>query len=258
CGLGHASGFPDGPPENVGMAHGDPVAAYHAAFAALVALRAAERDGCGQYIDMSQWETMLATAPEGVLALSQTGREPPRQGNRDPFAAPHGYFRCRDHTTASDDRYIAIAVETDTQWQALRAVMGGPAWSAAPELQQAEGRLTQVEELERRIEAWTQTQDAEALEARLCAAGVPAALVATVADLATDEHLAARGFFERIVHPQAGDRRYVGVPFKLMETPARLYRPAPLFGGDSAYVLAELLGLSKDELRRLEAAGALH
>src|SRR5581483_3035214 len=98
CGLGHASGFPGGPPENIGMAHGDPVAAYHAAFAALVALEAARQDGLGQQIDMSQWEAMLATAPEGVLALGRGEGEPPRSGNRDPFAAPHGYFRCRTET----------------------------------------------------------------------------------------------------------------------------------------------------------------
>src|SRR5581483_1277466 len=227
CGLGHASGFPGGPPENIGMAHGDPVAAYHAAFAALVALEAARRDGAGQQIDMSQWETMLATAPEGALALGLGEGEPPRSGNRDPFAAPHGYFRCRD--AAPDGRYLAIAVDSDAQWRALVELMGRPEWAVAPDLDSAAGRLARVEELERRVEAWTATQDAASLLGRLHAAGVPAAPVTTIADLADDEHLAARAFFETIAHPQAGEHRYVGVPFRLSETPPRLYRPAPLF-----------------------------
>ncbi|HLZ71978.1 MAG TPA: CoA transferase, partial [Dehalococcoidia bacterium] len=253
CGLGHASGFPGGPPENIGMAHGDPVAAYHAAFAALVALAAAQHDGLGQQIDMSQWETMLATSPEGVLALGHGGEEPPRQGNRDRFAAPHGYFHCR-----GDDRYLAVAIETEAQWRSLCAVMGEPAWSAAPTFATAAGRLAHVAELERRLGAWTEMEDAEDLLTRLRAAGVPAALVATIADLEGDEHLAARRFFETIAHPEAGLRRHVGVPFKLSQTPPRLYRAAPLFGGDSSYVLQSLLGLSAAEVRRLESAGALH
>src|SRR5262249_55547448 len=149
CGLGYASGFPGGPPENVGMAYGDPVAAYHAAFAALVAVLAARRDGLGQRIDMSQWEAMLATAPEGLLELGLHGRELPRQGNRDRFAAPHGYFRTAGGSAISpdsDDRWIALAVETDAQWESLREVMGQPAWSARPELAGADGRLACLEE----------------------------------------------------------------------------------------------------------------
>jgi benzylsuccinate CoA-transferase BbsF subunit len=272
AGIGAATGFRGGPPENVGLAHGDPIAAFHGAFAAVAAVYHARRTGEGQHIDMSQWEAVAATYPEGLIELGLNGVEPERRGNADEWLAPHGYYRCADRADEgapaageSDtrpvtltDAWIAIAVESDAQWRALCAVLDRPAWRDDPRFATAEGRRAHAAELDGLIEQATMGRDAAALARDLQAAGVAAAKVTTIADVVRDEQLLARGFFQYIDHPEAGRGRYFGTPWKLSASPARLYRHAPLFGGDTAHVITDLLGLPADEVARLDAAGVFY
>ena len=77
---------------HVGISYGDPNAGLHGAFAVLCALMYRARTGKGQYIDLSQWETSTAMVAEGLLDYSMNGSQPERDGNRDPYMAPHGVF----------------------------------------------------------------------------------------------------------------------------------------------------------------------
>src|SRR4029079_4855935 len=95
------------PQMHVGIADGDPNGGMHGAFAVLAALWHRERTGTGQYIDLSQWETSMAVLPEGLMGEPMTGTPPARDGNRDPWMAPHGIFRAR-----GEDRWIALAVRS--------------------------------------------------------------------------------------------------------------------------------------------------
>src|SRR3982751_5971369 len=82
----------------------------------LAALEWRRRTGEGQFIDFSQMEACLHLPGPAV-----NGRVAGRHGNRDRSRAPHGAY-----PTAGDDRWIAIAVETDQQWRALCAVASLP------------------------------------------------------------------------------------------------------------------------------------
>jgi crotonobetainyl-CoA:carnitine CoA-transferase CaiB-like acyl-CoA transferase len=94
------------------------------------------------------------------------------------------------------------------------------------------------------------------LAARLQAAGVAAAVVATGRDLVdADEQLAARHFYPELRHPVAGRVRHEGIVARLSATPGSLTSPAPLLGQHTAEVLGELLGLDAEQLAALHAAG---
>jgi formyl-CoA transferase len=71
-------------------------------------------------------------------------------------------------------------------------------------------------------------------------------------EVLNDPHLKERNFFFEMPHPDAGTRRYAGVPMKLSRTPATFRLPAPCLGEHNDYILGQLLGLSKEEIAQLE------
>ena len=81
---------------HAGFSYADPNGGVHGAFAIISALFHRAKTGEGQYIDMSQWECAMELLAEGILEYTMNGREPERVGNRDPFMAPHGIFKCLD------------------------------------------------------------------------------------------------------------------------------------------------------------------
>jgi benzylsuccinate CoA-transferase BbsF subunit len=105
-GMSSVTGYRGHPPMHVGVSYGDPTGGLHGAFAVLAALLHRARTGEGQYVDLSQWETSMAVLPEALLDWTMNGRQPPRDGNRDPHMAPHGVF-----PAAGVDRWLALAVE---------------------------------------------------------------------------------------------------------------------------------------------------
>jgi formyl-CoA transferase len=86
-------------------------------------------------------------------------------------------------------------------------------------------------------------------------AGVPAMPVHTGTTLAADPHVRERGVLETVDHPKLGERLVVGPPWKIEGASVR--GPSPLIGEHNQYVLGEILGLSQEEIERLEKAGAL-
>lgn len=87
--------------------------------------------------------------------------------------------------------------------------------------------------------------------------GVPAHKVASSADLVGDPQLAARGHFVRLPHELGGESVFDASRFQLSETPARYERPAPHFGRDNEFVLADILGYGSEHIARLQEGGVL-
>jgi crotonobetainyl-CoA:carnitine CoA-transferase CaiB-like acyl-CoA transferase len=220
-----------------------------AAFAVLAALHHRQRTGEGQYIDLSSTEVMSAMMGEAFLEYSMTGRVPERTGNRDSAMAPHGCYRCR-----GEPRWITIAVGDDSEWAALRSVLGDPeledgAFAGPLERWRNQDRLDEI------IERWTRERGADEAATRLQRAGVPSMPVHNGATLAGDPHIRARGILETADHPKLGERIVVGPPWKLEGAGVR--GASPLIGEHTQYVLREVLGLSQEEIERLEKADAL-
>ncbi|MGK2966895.1 MAG: CaiB/BaiF CoA transferase family protein, partial [Tepidiformaceae bacterium] len=95
-GLNHLTGWPDGAPLGTGVAYTDFVVPHLGALALVAALDHRRRTGVGQYIDFSQYEATVHVLGTAVLDWTANGHEQTRMGNRDPEAAPHGCYRCKD------------------------------------------------------------------------------------------------------------------------------------------------------------------
>lgn len=251
-GMSSLTGYAGWPPMHVGISYGDPNGGLHGAFAVLAALLHRARTGEGQYIDLSQQETTIAVLAEGVLEQSISGRQPERDGNRDPWMAPHGAFRC-----AGEDRWVSLAVRSDEEWRRLADILGRPELGADPRYATLEGRKANEDDVEAAVSAWTSTRAPEDVTRVLQAAGIPAFPSMTNRDLATDPHLLGRDLFVNLEHPEVGVRQHIGIPWKLHGSPVQVRRPAPCLGEHTDYVLRQILGRSQQETDQLRAAGIL-
>lgn len=249
-GMSALLGYPDGPPMNSGQMYPDAVAGLHALSAILTALHHGNRTGRGQYIDLSMQEANLVQIGDAALEYRLTGAIRARMGNRHATFAPHGIFRC-----AGEDQWVAIACESDVQWEALCTAAGREDWRSDPRYATNAARKASEDPLEAAISGWTRTLDRDALVARLRTAGVIAAPVLTAQEVAADARLRERGVVVGVEHEEAGRWPQVANPLHFSRTPATEVRPAPLLGQHTAEVLSELLGMGHEEYERLVAAG---
>ncbi len=246
AGMSSLTGYIGRQPMHVGMSYGDPNAGRHAAFAVLAALLYRERTGKGQYIDMSQWESTMAVLGEGIMDYTMNGTQPPRSGNRDPWMAPHGVFRC-----AGEDQWVSIACGSDDEWRALCGAMGKPELADDARFRTLAGRKADEDALEAIVQEWTSTLEPSDVTEKLQGAGVAAFPPMANYMLDGDPHLAARDFWVEKEHPEVGVRRHAGIPWRMSETPCEVWRAAPKLGQDNEYVFGELLGMSGQQIADL-------
>lgn len=254
-GVTSLTGYPGSPPTGVTFGYGDYVGGFNGVLAILAAIHYRDRTGRGQRIEVAQYEAGVSFLGPAIVELAATGREPARQGNRHPDAAPHGVYPC-----AGEDRWCAIAALDDDQWQRLTKVLGEADLGDDPRFATLAGRRAHEDELDARIAGWTRHRPAEEVMAACQAGGVPAAVAVTVADLLEwDPHLAARGYYEVIGHPYLPGLRIDGATFKLSDTPGG-YRGqgGPLIGEGNDSVFREILGLSANEMDRLTERGVIN
>jgi crotonobetainyl-CoA:carnitine CoA-transferase CaiB-like acyl-CoA transferase len=153
-GLCKLTAYPDGPPLKPGVAYADAVSGLHAAFAILAALRHRRRTGKGQHIDLAMREAVTPLLGEAIMDYNMNRRAAEPMGNRHPKMAPHGCYR-----TKGENKWIAIAVSCDEEWETLCRVMGDPPWSKDDRYTTLKGRLANREEVDRHIEEWTTEYD---------------------------------------------------------------------------------------------------
>jgi len=239
-GLTHLTGFPGGPPLGPGFSFADHISGLYASLAVLGALEERRKTGRGQFIDISEVAAVKNLLGEGTL-------EP--AGNRSAEAAPHGVYPCR-----GKDRWCAIAVSTEKEWQGFKKALGNPLWAEDKEFDDLAGRLRNAAALDALISQWTRRHTAAGVMDRLQAHGVAAGMVQDAAGLAADPQLKSRGFF--VDKPDIG-KLVDATPIRLSASPADYHRPAPSPGRDNAYVYGELLGLRKKEMAALKKEGVI-
>ncbi len=234
----------------------DAVAGLHAAMAAAAALRHRTRTGRGQYIEAAQLEGTVSWLGEAVMDVTMNGREPAPIGNTGVGLAPHGVYPC-----AGGDRWISIAVGSEEEWGGLCATarrLGSASWTRDRRFADSYRRLRNREALDKALRGWTVGFDAGELTAALQAEGVAAFPVMNIEDQFLDPHFRERGAWVEMEHPMAGAEWLYGVAWRLSRTPGRIASPAPMLGQHNDRVLGGLLGTPAEELRRLEASGAVY
>ena len=224
-GLSALTGYKGWPPMHAGFSYADPNAGVHGAFAIMTALFHRAKTGEGQYIDMSQWECAMDLLAEGIIEYTMNGREPERDGNRDPLMAPHGVFtsigprKSWRHDRSSGWR---SSCADDAELARLASAIGKPETGARSALRDARGAQRErrrARSNDRRVDL--ATRSAAEAEQILQAAGVAAAVCAPNKYVSEDPHLKERDYLVYLDHPEVGEQQHCGIPWRMSRTTAK-------------------------------------
>ncbi len=249
-GMSSLLGYRDSQPFNSGQMFPDPVGGLHGFAALMTALYHRERTGQGQYIDLSMQESCATVIGDALLDYLWTHHIRPRLGNRHATFAPAGIF-----AATGDQRWVALAAESDEQWRALANVAGHPEWLQDQRFASNEVRKLHEDELDAVIAAWVGTEDRDDVVGRLLSSRVPAAPVLDGLEVGSDLGYRERGVVVDLDHMEAGRWAQVGVPYHFSRTTAKVTRASPVLGEHSREVLCEELGLSPAAYAGLEERG---
>lgn len=247
-GIMDVTGAADGPPTKTGVAIADIMCGMYAATAVLAALRRRDREGVGQYIDLSLLDTQVSwLANVGVNYLT-SGEPPHRLGNAHPNIVPYQLFE------AADGPFI-LAVGNDAQFRTFCEFAGAPELADDGRFAANAGRVRRRRELITIIEDIIRNRPRRHWLDGLTRLNVPCGPVNTVREVFNDPQVIHREMKITMPHPLAGDGAVslIGNPIKLPESPTDYRRPPPTLGEHTDEVLAELLGMNEDELAELRA-----
>jgi benzylsuccinate CoA-transferase BbsF subunit len=260
AGYYHVTGWPDREPAAPYGAYSDFINPPNAFAAIVAALEYRRRTGKGQRLDLAQFECAAQYLAPAVMDYMVNGRVIGRRGNADDRFAPHGVYPCANAErkyTGDGPSWLSIAVENQEQWAAFCGVMGDSKLITDVSFSSMELRQENAAELDEKISAWTANRNARETMEKLQAAGVPAGVVQSQADLWEDPQLEHRKFFTWLDHAECGPMPYDGLQFLLSKTPGSLRMPQALIGQHNNVILREKLGMSDDEIGNLVAEGVL-
>ena len=252
-GSGHMyHGDPDREPLLAQPHHASYWGGVAAACATLIALRARELTGRGQFVDVSEAEALatLYLAVE-VSDFRQNGAVRVRASSTNENQAPASMRR-------SKDGWIYLMALAPHQWEGLVRAMGDPAWAQTPLFKgTSRQRAPYGEEIYNLMTDWVEGHDTQELFELCQSNGVPASPVNTVRDLLESEHLRVRGYWIELRHAVAGRLRLPGQPFRISGDPWGVDRPAPRLGEHNERYYSGLLGLPASRLAALRRAGVI-
>jgi crotonobetainyl-CoA:carnitine CoA-transferase CaiB-like acyl-CoA transferase len=251
AGFVHISGWPDRGPAPPFGAYGDWVNIPMAASLIIAAMEYRRRTGKGQFIDLSQVEGALQFMAPPIMDYLVNERVMGRTANRHPYAVPHGVYPCK-----GEDRWVAVTVFKDMEWDSFCGVMGNPEWTRSEKFSCFNKRKNNEDDLDRMIAEWTKSHSAEEVESMLQEAGIAAGVVESTKDLFEDEQLQHRQHFRLLNHPTMGPTHFDSHPFKFSKSMDQM-KPAPLYGQDNASILKEILNMTDDDISDLMAEGVL-
>ena len=256
-GLRHLTGEPGRAPVRVGVSMGDTLASLHGVIGILMALHHRHMsvslqapEGHGQVIDVALYEAVFNCMESLLPEYSVFGAVRQPSGSALPGIAPTNAYLC------ADGGYAIIAGNGDSIFKRLFAFIGRVDLAQDPALGDNAGRVKRVDEIDAAIGHWAHTLTVDQVLQQLAKAAVPAGKIYTIADIAADEHYAARAMLEQVVLDDGSAVSVPGFVPKLSLTPGGHRRNAPTLGQDTDAVLREV-GLSESQIQALRQRGVV-
>jgi formyl-CoA transferase len=249
-GLMELTGEPDGDPQVLGIPLPDMGASEHGYGLIMKALFVRQATGKGCRIDLSMFQstTSWLTVP---ITLSQSfGRKVTRRGNTHEFFAPASVYQ-------TADGFVYIAVGNDRQWASITELE--PFRSLKdPKYERNEGRIKDVQNLNRRINEITRTLPTARLVEMFREITVPISKINSIEEVAQDplvrEKLLRsrdeRSGVEITLAPPPYDTDFVTSRNRQLQFP-------PRFGEHNELIYGQWLGYSGEQLEDLRSRGVI-
>jgi len=234
--------------------HPDFMGGVTGAFGVVLALMERKKSGRGQWIDSAQQEIGASILGPKYLEYNVNKREPQPEGNRSLIAAPYGPYQCK-----GKDRWCVIAVYNEAEWERFAQLLEKSGLKSDPKFATHLQRVRHKDELDKWVTSWTLQHDPYEVMEMVQSIDVCAAVVQDVEDqFKNDKQYAATGFLVHMTEPEAGDMVTENVPVRLSETPGKVRGLAPLMGEHTHEIAKNLLGLSDEEIKKLDEEKVLY
>ena len=235
-GMMSITGEPGGKRVRCGASVSDVMAAQNTALAIMAALWHRQKTGKGQAIDVALTDVCTV----GLSSVNQVyltdGTVPAPLGNGYAASAPGDSYPTKD----GEDKVILLT-GSPAHWVTLCDVLGHPEWKEVPEFIDNETRVKNKPKLNATISAVTREMDTNELINKILAAGLAAAPIMNLEEVANDEHFQKyREMFTWVEHPKHGKIRITNQSFKMSETSPYVRHFAPDLGQHTDEVLKEL------------------
>lgn len=247
-GLRHLTAEPGRVPVRVGVSIGDTLASLHGVIGILLALQERHQSGKGQVIDIALYEAVFNCMESLLPEYSAFGEVRQAGGSALPGIAPSNAYLC------ADGGYVLVAGNGDSIFKRLMGMIGRDDLAKDPALENNDGRVARVAELDQAIGAWAKTMTTDQALQLLDSVAVPAGKIYTVADIASDPHYRARGNIQTIQMQDGSKLDMPGVIPKLSRTPGSIKTLAPNIGENTDEILRSI-GLTETQLASLKERG---
>ncbi|WP_328668549.1 CaiB/BaiF CoA transferase family protein [Streptomyces sp. NBC_00328] len=249
-GFAAITGEPDAPPTLPPFGLADSIAGLATAYAVLTALRARDRTGEGQVIDMAIIEPILTVLGPQPIWYDQLGHVQPRTGNRSANNAPRNTYR------TADGSWVAVSTSAQSIAERVMRLVGRPDVIDEPWFATGADRARHADVLDGAVGAWIACRKQDEVLAAFEEAEAAIAPVQDVRDVMTDPQYQALDTVTTVDDPELGPLRMQNVLFRLSATPGAIHWAGRPHGADTDAVLGEL-GLTTTEIQELRAEGVL-
>jgi crotonobetainyl-CoA:carnitine CoA-transferase CaiB-like acyl-CoA transferase len=244
-GMMSLTGFPDSPPTKCGPSVADMGGGLYADVAILAALHYREKTGEGQFLDISMQDCIWAmTTPEAAGAYFIEGRKPNRIGNEYQNIVPWNAY-------PASDGFVIICIVTVGHFQKFAELMGRPDLISDPESLPLVSRVQHRAKHNAAVVEWVKDKTVAEVLKLMCAAGLPAAPVLDLVQVANDPQIAHREMVVEVNQLLSGPVKMPGSVFKMSKTPGNPRNPSPFLGEHNNEVYSELLGYSEEKVAEL-------
>jgi crotonobetainyl-CoA:carnitine CoA-transferase CaiB-like acyl-CoA transferase len=284
-GMMYLAGFPDDPPNRPYGNQAHYCASIQACTGILTALLYRDRTGLGQLVEVSMQEALSMNQETAMQFwdLRKELRSRQGEGRRLPsgewFRVPGlGTYECADGYV-----YLMIGIpgfgaplSTLIDWMAEEGMaedLTSSHWKETfaqldlrliaqllqgADVSMAEAWLPKFRYADPIIERFIRTKPKQLLYEEGQRRGLLIAPVNSPKDVVENQQLNARGWFQTVEHPELGIAiKYPGPPYRLYETPWRIWRRPPRLGEHNRQIYQDQLGLSPQEMSLLAAAGVI-
>lgn len=251
-GLMSLTGSRGGDPTRAGSAMGDVLAGMNLAIGVLAALHAREITGLGQKVDVALVDSIVISLENAFTRYWYSGKLQKRDGNAYAALAPYDTFRAKNG-------FVVIACGNQKLYEKLcTSVLNRPELINDRRFTTNILRTEHKDELKEIIEKWTGRFTVEEVVNTVLSSGIPSGPVYDISQIVKDKHIAgARNMFPEVDQPVIGRMHMNGDAIKLLGTPARITKPAPLLGEDNKRIYKEFFNYSEVMLKELEVKGII-
>lgn len=246
-GFASVNGAKDGPPTLPGIPLADGVASVFGALAIMIAIfeRQNNKDGKGQYIDLSIYEPLMRFMEPHIMNYDQLGKIAKRMGNGSLTSAPRNAYQ------TNEGHWVALSGAAQKVAEKIFKAIGREDLIEDERFCNNERRLKHSKELDEIIGSWIKERSLEEVVETFHETGAVIGPMYDVSQILEDPHFKYRESFVKLEDEDLGEIQVPNVVAKFSKTPGEVRTSGPKKGEHNEEVYKELLNLSDSELEEL-------